>query len=189
MMQELGKYTSYWRERIGALSFGQVKQEGYPYQPEREVEEDIEDYDEIPSEEELKRQDEVESMSTQEKQDMIREGLKIGALLVLGILALGVMLIYLNFVLVPVVFSRFLLYIFQPFVNLLVGKKAWPFCKARYKSPTLNHIHVKLKDSTLPSLNHLLQNAFATASCCTPNSTVNGHFVCWICCSSVFHRT
>jgi predicted PurR-regulated permease PerM len=53
----------------------------------------------------------------------MREGIQMAALLVLGLLGLGVMLVYLDFVLVPLVFSRFLIYIFQPFINVLVGKK------------------------------------------------------------------
>jgi predicted PurR-regulated permease PerM len=79
-------------------------------------------YEDIPSKEE-------------QKDSKVREGLKLGALLIVGLLALGVMLIYLDFVLVPLVFSRFLLYCFQPFVNVLIGKKPCPFCHVRLRWP------------------------------------------------------
>jgi hypothetical protein len=84
-------------------------------------------YEDIPSTEELQAMKEAsqytDSLTPEQKEIKMREGIQMAALLVLGLLGLGVMLVYLDFVLVPLVFSRFLIYIFQPFINVLVGKK------------------------------------------------------------------
>jgi hypothetical protein len=84
-------------------------------------------YVDIPSTEELEAMKEAsqytDSLTPEQKEVKMREGIQMAALLVLGLLGLGVMLVYLDFVLVPLVFSRFLIYIFQPFINVLVGKK------------------------------------------------------------------
>ena len=69
----------------------------------------------------------IESLSAQQKQEEIREGLRTGSLFLLGLLAVGVMLVYLQFILVPLVFSRFMVYIFQPLINLFTGKKLLRF--------------------------------------------------------------
>jgi len=64
----------------------------------------------------------IDSLSAQQKQEEIREGIRTGSLFLLGLLAVGVMLVYLQFILVPLVFSRFMVYIFQPLINLFTGK-------------------------------------------------------------------
>jgi hypothetical protein len=84
-------------------------------------------YEDIPSTEEVEAKklasQYTDSLTDEQKDSKMKEGLKMAALVVLGLLGLGVMLIYLDFVLVPLVLSRFLIYIFQPFINVLVGKK------------------------------------------------------------------
>lgn len=96
-------------------------------------------YVDIPSTEELEAMKEAsqytDSLTPEQKEVKMREGIQMAALLVLGLLGLGVMLVYLDFVLVPLVFSRFLIYIFQPFINVLVGKKPLPLCKVRFRWP------------------------------------------------------
>lgn len=60
----------------------------------------------------------------EERINRISEWIKIICLLIIAIVALGVGLIYLEFLLVPLVLARFCVYLFQPFINYLVGKKA-----------------------------------------------------------------
>jgi len=55
--------------------------------------------------------------------EKIADWIKISCLMILAILAIGIGLIYLKFVLVPLVLARFFVYLFQPFINYLVGKK------------------------------------------------------------------
>lgn len=49
--------------------------------------------------------------------------IKTGCLLIIAIVCIGAGLIYLEFVLVPLVLARFCVYLFQPFINYMVGKK------------------------------------------------------------------
>jgi len=49
--------------------------------------------------------------------------IKTACLLIIAVVAAGAGLIYLQFVLVPLVLARFCVYLFQPFINYLVGKK------------------------------------------------------------------
>lgn len=83
-----------------------------------EPEDDDEDFE--PPDEEPKS-DYINSLNAEQKQEEIREGIRTGSLFLIGILAVGVMLVYLKFILIPLVFSRFMVYIFQPVVNLLIG--------------------------------------------------------------------
>ncbi len=105
-------------------------------------------YEDIPSGEELEVMEEssayTNSLDENQKGDKVKEVLKLGCLMIVGLLALGFILVYLDFVLVPLVFARFLLYIFQPFINLLVGKKALPFCKIRFNHPPPRPIILKV---------------------------------------------
>ncbi len=78
-----------------------------------------------------KRREYTMSLNAMERQKKMREVLKTVSLLIIGILALGIMLIYLSFVLVPLVFSRFLVYIFQPLIDMFTGKSRFPFLKFR----------------------------------------------------------
>lgn len=54
-----------------------------------------------------------------ERRAKMREAITTISLLIIGIYALGVMLIELSFILVPLVFSRFLVYIFSPLIKVL----------------------------------------------------------------------
>jgi AI-2 transport protein TqsA len=54
-----------------------------------------------------------------ERRAKMREAITTISLLIIGIYALGVMLIELSFILVPLVFSRFLVYIFSPLIQVL----------------------------------------------------------------------
>eukprot|EP01102_Stenamoeba_stenopodia_P023200 TRINITY_DN9919_c0_g3_i1.p1 TRINITY_DN9919_c0_g3~~TRINITY_DN9919_c0_g3_i1.p1 ORF type:complete len:410 (-),score=72.04 TRINITY_DN9919_c0_g3_i1:95-1324(-) len=56
------------------------------------------------------------------RSESVRDGIRTGALLLLGLVALGVILVYLEFIMIPLVISRFLVYAFQPFMNVLTGK-------------------------------------------------------------------
>lgn len=60
----------------------------------------------------------------EERINRVSEWIKIVCLLIIAIVALGIGLIYLEFLLVPLVLARFCVYLFQPFINYLVGKKA-----------------------------------------------------------------
>jgi AI-2 transport protein TqsA len=55
----------------------------------------------------------------EERRAQMREALTTISLLIIGIYALGVMLIELSFILVPLVFSRFLVFIFAPLIKVL----------------------------------------------------------------------
>jgi predicted PurR-regulated permease PerM len=54
---------------------------------------------------------------------MMTEVLRTGSLMLAAILAFGAMLVYLRFLMVPLVFSRFLVYAFQPLVKYLSGRR------------------------------------------------------------------
>lgn len=58
-----------------------------------------------------------------ERQAMMREAITTISLLLIGGYALGVMLIELAFILVPLVFSRFLVFIFAPLIKVLTVRK------------------------------------------------------------------
>lgn len=68
--------------------------------------------------------DELDQPVSKEKEDAVRDGIHTFALLVVALVAIGVALIYLSFVLVPLVLSWFFVYVFQPFINYMVGKKS-----------------------------------------------------------------
>eukprot|EP01102_Stenamoeba_stenopodia_P016146 TRINITY_DN5606_c0_g1_i1.p1 TRINITY_DN5606_c0_g1~~TRINITY_DN5606_c0_g1_i1.p1 ORF type:complete len:449 (-),score=121.75 TRINITY_DN5606_c0_g1_i1:830-2176(-) len=75
------------------------------------------------------------SLTEEEKQAKIKDGIKTGALLLLALFIIMWALIYLDFIIIPLVFSRFLVYLVQPFINLLVGKKPWPYIKKKMHLP------------------------------------------------------
>lgn len=58
-----------------------------------------------------------------ERQAELREALTTILLLLIGFYVLGIMLIELAFILVPLVFSRFLVYIFAPFIRALTVRR------------------------------------------------------------------
>lgn len=60
---------------------------------------------------------------TEEAVRELRANINTAALLVLAIVAIGMALIFLEFVLVPLVLARFFVYLFQPLINFMVGKK------------------------------------------------------------------
>lgn len=55
--------------------------------------------------------------------EMMTEVLRAGSLMLAALLAFGAMLVYLRFLMVPLVFSRFLVYAFQPLVKYLSGRR------------------------------------------------------------------
>eukprot|EP01087_Luapelamoeba_hula_P005773 TRINITY_DN1581_c0_g1_i1.p1 TRINITY_DN1581_c0_g1~~TRINITY_DN1581_c0_g1_i1.p1 ORF type:complete len:512 (-),score=68.44 TRINITY_DN1581_c0_g1_i1:120-1655(-) len=65
----------------------------------------------------------------------VREGIRTGALFMCGLVAVGVIMVQLRFLLVPLVLSRFLVYLFQPLVMLLIGAEKWPFIRRRLRLP------------------------------------------------------
>lgn len=71
----------------------------------------------------------------EQRQKKIREVIRTGSLLIIGLLAIGIILIYLDFVLVPLAFSKFLIYLLEPIINIVVGKRDVPFFKTRIKFP------------------------------------------------------
>lgn len=73
----------------------------------------------------------VSSLPLQEKQSKAKEGIKITALLLLASVALGVALLYLRFVLVPLVLARIFVYMLQPLINILSGKKKVKYLRYR----------------------------------------------------------
>lgn len=97
------------------------------------------EYEPIPTKEEhlFKASQHVytDSLTTKEKQSKVREVIRTGSLLIMGLLALGVMLVYLRFILVPLIFSRFLVYIFQPITRLATGHLPIPLLNFRLNLP------------------------------------------------------
>lgn len=68
--------------------------------------------------------DTVEDLELSEKRyQMMTEVLRTGSLMLAALLAFGAMLVYLRFLMVPLVFSRFLVYAFQPLVKYLSGRR------------------------------------------------------------------
>jgi hypothetical protein len=65
------------------------------------------------------------------KSSSVRDGIRTGSLFVLGLIALGTLLVYLQFIFIPLIISRFLVYVFQPFMNLLTGHRPVPFTSFR----------------------------------------------------------
>ena len=80
-----------------------------------------------------------DSILREERIGRVSEWIKIACLLIIAIVALGVGLIYLEFLLVPLVLARFCVYLFQPFINFMVGKKALlprvPWCRIHLPRP------------------------------------------------------
>jgi predicted PurR-regulated permease PerM len=97
-------------------------------EPEKPKEETMEDVI-------IANEDYINSLNAEERQGKVREGIRTGSLLLLGLTAIGFLLIYLDFIMIPLVFSRGLVYVFQPFINYFVGKKPLPFCKKRLHLP------------------------------------------------------
>eukprot|EP01100_Stratorugosa_tubuloviscum_P014685 TRINITY_DN79_c3_g3_i1.p1 TRINITY_DN79_c3_g3~~TRINITY_DN79_c3_g3_i1.p1 ORF type:complete len:388 (+),score=154.44 TRINITY_DN79_c3_g3_i1:148-1311(+) len=77
----------------------------------------------------------VVNLAEKGNKESLQEAISTGSLLLLGLLGLGVAIVYLDFILIPLIFSRFLIYIFQPMINLFVGKKPWPLCKLKLCFP------------------------------------------------------
>lgn len=75
------------------------------------------------------------SLTEDEKQDKIRESIRTGAMLLLALFILMWGLIYFDTIIIPLVFSRFMVYLVQPFINLLIGKKPLPVVKKRLFLP------------------------------------------------------
>jgi len=65
----------------------------------------------------------------------LRSNINTAALLVLAVVAIGCALIFLEFVLVPLVLARFFVYLFQPLINYMVGKKHFGHRKLRCCMP------------------------------------------------------
>jgi len=82
---------------------------------------------------------EEELIEYQSNVQKLSEWIKIACLLSVAILAIGIGLVYLQFVLVPLVLARFFVYIFQPFINYMVGKKqllpGLPWCRVHFPRP------------------------------------------------------
>jgi predicted PurR-regulated permease PerM len=57
------------------------------------------------------------------------------SLVIIAVVALGAGLIYLKFILEPLVLARFCVYIFQPFINYMVGKKGFWGTNLRLRIP------------------------------------------------------
>lgn len=83
----------------------------------------------------LANEDYIKSLNAEERRAKVREGIRTGSLLLLGLTAIGFLLIYLDFIMIPLVFSRGLVYVFQPFINYFVGKKPIPCTRYRMNFP------------------------------------------------------
>lgn len=76
-----------------------------------------------------------------ENQKNVREILRTGSLLAVGLCSLGVMLVYLRFILVPLVLSRLFVFTLEPVVWFLENgsqlgtAKIWRYCLAPFRFP------------------------------------------------------
>lgn len=76
-----------------------------------------------------------------ENQKNVREILRTGSLLAVGLCSLGVMLVYLRFILVPLVLSRLFVFTLEPVVwflehgSQLGTAKIWRYCLAPFRFP------------------------------------------------------
>src|SRR3990167_6206545 len=77
------------------------------------------EYEEIDEQEEY-----VDPIERQKRIHQMTEWIEAGCLLIIAVFAIGVGLIYLSDLLIPLVLARFSVYLYQPFINYMVGKKA-----------------------------------------------------------------
>lgn len=77
----------------------------------------------------------IKSLSEKEREREIGKGIKLATWVILGLFSMAVILVALDFILIPLMLSWFLVYLIQPLVNLLVGKKKWPIIKKRIYLP------------------------------------------------------
>lgn len=73
-----------------------------------------------------RRREALRKERASQRQASLREALTTICLLLIGFYALGVMLIELAFILVPLVFSRFIVFIFAPIIRLLTVRNGEP---------------------------------------------------------------
>eukprot|EP01104_Vermistella_antarctica_P003025 TRINITY_DN1319_c0_g1_i2.p1 TRINITY_DN1319_c0_g1~~TRINITY_DN1319_c0_g1_i2.p1 ORF type:complete len:474 (-),score=100.91 TRINITY_DN1319_c0_g1_i2:57-1427(-) len=65
----------------------------------------------------------TDGLSAEVKRSKTTHGIKLAALLLMALVAVGILLIYLRFLLVPLALARIFVYMLQPMVNILTGKK------------------------------------------------------------------
>lgn len=93
---------------------------------------------------EHKASDYVKSLTEKEKQKEISTSIKIVVILILSLFSLAIILIALDFLLIPLMLSWFLVYLIKPLVNLLIGKSKWPFIKKKTYLPRWSAVTISL---------------------------------------------
>eukprot|EP01102_Stenamoeba_stenopodia_P015092 TRINITY_DN5108_c0_g1_i1.p1 TRINITY_DN5108_c0_g1~~TRINITY_DN5108_c0_g1_i1.p1 ORF type:complete len:412 (-),score=93.31 TRINITY_DN5108_c0_g1_i1:100-1335(-) len=93
---------------------------------------------------EHKASDYVKSLSEKEKRKEISDGIKIVVILILSLFSLAVILIALDFLLIPLMLSWFLVYLIKPLVNILIGKSKWPLIKKKTYLPRWSAVTIAL---------------------------------------------
>lgn len=73
--------------------------------------------------------------SEEERQKMINDAFVTGSLILISIVVLGYMFYYLGFVLIPLIFANFLVYVFRPVTHRLTGRRRLPYFYTRVFLP------------------------------------------------------